>query len=139
MEEKETIKQPETVNPQGNPVKKQNRWTTYVREVIIGDFLSRGIFYKNIPFLIYLAIIALIYISNTYYAEKTFRQIEKTKNELKEIRFHYVGAKSTLMFYGKLSEISKRVKPAGLNETVKPPYKIFFDKDSLTGRTSNQQ
>jgi hypothetical protein len=138
MEEKETVKQTGASNPEVNPVKKQNRYATFVREVIIGDFLSRGVFYQNIPYLIYLAVIALIYISNTYYAEKTFRQIEKTKTELKELRFHYVGAKSTLMYYSKLSEISKRVAPAGLKETVKPPYKIFYDKDSLIQKSSNQ-
>jgi hypothetical protein len=136
MEDQADIKKSETTQNEVNPVKKQKRWSTYIREVIIGDFLSSGIFFNNIPYLIFIAIIALVYISNTYYAEKTFRQIEKTKTELKELRFQYISAKSNLMYYSKLSEISKRVQMLGLKETTKPPYKIFYNNDSLATRKS---
>jgi len=137
MKDQEEVKQEEAVAPEVRPTKKHKRWTRSVREVIIGDFLSSGFFYKNIPYLIFLAIIALVYISNTYYAEKTFRQIERTNNELKELRYHFISAKSTLMYYSKLSEISMRVKHLGLKETTKPPYKIFCTRDSLGNIRSN--
>ena len=137
MEDQPDLKQEEKTNPEVRPMKKQKRWSKYIREVIIGDFLSHGIFYKNIPYLIFIAVIALVYIGNTYYAEKTFRQIERTKTELKELRFHYISAKSSLMYYSKLSEISKRVQQMGLEETTKPPYKIFYNSDSLPYNRSN--
>jgi len=136
MERPEKEKKKKADGKEALPLKKRRQWRKYIREVIIGDFLSSNVVYNNIPYLIFIAIIAIIYISNTYYAEKTFRQIEKTKVELKEIRFHHVAVKSALMYYSKLSEISKRVQPIGLKETIKPPYKIFFDRDSLENRTA---
>ena len=137
MEDQNTKQPDDSAGKKINTAKNQTRWRKYIREVIIGDFLSSGIFYKNIPYLIFLAIIALVYISNTYYAEKTFRQIEKTKTELKELRFLFISSKSTLMYYSKLSEVSKRVLQVGLKETTKPPYKIFYNKDSLQVNRAN--
>ena len=136
MEAEKSNHQVDPGQEETKPQKKQRGLRIFIREVIIGDFLSREIFFNNIPFLGYLTIIALIYISNTYYAEKTFRQIERTKSELKEIRFQYVAAKSTLMFYSKLSEVSKRVIPLGLMENPKPPYKIFYNRDSLSEKST---
>ena len=116
------------------PVKKLNRLRVFFHNIIIGEFFSRDSFFKTIPFLGYLTIIAIVYISNTYYAEKTFRQIEKTKIELKELRFQYISSKSELMFYSKQTEIAKRVINKGLKVTTIPPFKIFYDKDSLNAK-----
>jgi Bacteriodetes cell division protein (FtsL-like) len=113
------------------PVKKLHRLRAFFHNIIIGEVFSRDSFFKTIPYLGYLTIIAIVYISNTYYAEKTFRQIEKTKLELKELRFQYISSKSELMFYSKQTEIAKRVIYTGLKETTIPPFKIFYDKDSL--------
>ncbi len=116
------------------PVKKLNRLRAFFHNIIIGEFFSRDSFFKTIPYLGYLTIIAIVYISNTYYAEKTFRQIEKTKIELKELRFQYISSKSELMFYSKQTEIAKRVINTGLKETTIPPFKIFYGKDSLNAK-----
>lgn len=129
MEEEPKVNQQQEQSVDPKPTKKKRAWGTTIRNVVIGDIFSTNIFVKNIPYLIFLAMIALGYISNTYYAEKAFRQIEKTKGELKELRFHYVSTKSKLMYNSKLSEIASRVQKFGLKETTKPPYKIFYNKD----------
>jgi len=113
------------------PVKKRWWITRSVHDFIVGDIFTKQTVLKNLPFLIYVAILAIIYIANTYYAEKTFKKIEKTRTELKELRFQFITTKSTLMYYGKQTEIAKRVNKYGLKETTVPPYKIFYTKDSL--------
>ena len=113
------------------PVKKRWWITRSVHDFIVGDIFTKQTVLKNLPFLIYVAILAIIYIANTYYAEKTFKKIEKTRTELKELRFQFITTKSTLMYYGKQTEIAKRVNKYGLKETTVPPYKIFYTKDSF--------
>jgi hypothetical protein len=132
MEEQKVVTPEESQKEDIRPVKKLNRVRAFFHNIIIGDFFSRDSFFKTIPYLGYLTVLAIAYISNTYYAEKTFRQIEKIKIDLKELRFQYISSKSELMYYSKQTEIAKRVIPAGLKETKIPPFKIFYAKDSLS-------
>ncbi len=98
-----------------------------VKEFLGGDYLSRDQVTSNIPYVFYVALLAMIYIGNTYYTEKKFKDIEQTKSELKELRYQYITTKSALMFMGRQSEISKRAVLLGLKESVLPPYKILYD------------
>jgi hypothetical protein len=141
MEEPKVLAPEESHNEAVRPVRKLNKARAFIHNIIIGDFFSQDLFFKNIPFLGYLTILAIVYISNTYYAEKTFRQIEKTKIELKELRFQYISSKSELMYYSKQTEIAKRVVPAGLKETKIPPFKIFYARNSsdTTGEEAKQE
>ncbi len=116
---------PDELQEEVHPEKKKKRITKPIQSLLEGDFLSREGVVNNLPFLAFLAIIAIIYIANTYYAEKTFKDIEATKVELKELRYQYITTKSNLMYLSKQSEISRRAKLLGLNETTVPPYKIF--------------
>ena len=111
--------------------KKRNPVGGFFHNIIMSEFFVRESFFRNIPFIGYLTILAIIYISNSYYAEKTFRKIETTKKELKELRFQYISSKSDLMFYSKQTEIAKRVVQTGLQVTSIPPYKIFIDRDTM--------
>jgi hypothetical protein len=131
--EKEKVLTPDETQKEGvHPVKKLNKVRAFFHNIIIGDIFSKDSFFKTIPYLGYLTLLAIAYISNTYYAEKTFRQIEKIKIELRELRFQYISSKSELMYYGKQTEIAKRVLPAGLKETKIPPFKIFYATDSVS-------
>ena len=130
--EEQKVSAPEESQKEGvHPVRKVNRVKAFFHGVIVGDFFSRDSFFKTIPYLVYLTILAIIYISNTYYAVKTLRKIENIKTEMKELRFQYISSKSELMYYGKQTEIAKRVLSAGIKETKIPPYKIFYATDSL--------
>jgi hypothetical protein len=131
MEDQKTLTPEESQKEGVHPVNKLNRLRTFFHNIIIGDVFSKDSFFKTIPYLGYLTVLAIIYISNTYYAEKTFRQIEIIKVELKELRFQYISSKSELMYFGKQTEIAKRVLSAGIKETKIPPYKIFYATDSL--------
>lgn len=86
---------------------------------------------KNIPFFLFLAVLAVIYIYNGHYADKIVRNISKTSNELKELQYEYKTLKSEVMFRSKQSELAKAVEPFGLKELTTPPVML---EDSLAER-----
>ena len=79
---------------------------------------------NSLPFIFFFGFLLMVYISNNYYAEKTIREKEKIKNELKELRSEYISVKSALIFGSKQSEVAKIVAPMGIKESVVPPQKI---------------
>ena len=83
---------------------------------------------KNIPFFLFLAVLAVVYIYNGHYADKTVRNINRTSNELKELQYEYKTLKSEVMFRSKQSELAKAVAPLGLKELTAPPIVL---KDSI--------
>src|SRR3984893_2734363 len=78
-------------------------------------------FVKNVPFFLFLALLAVIYIYNGHYADKVVRDIGKTSNELKELQYEYKTLKSEVMFRSKQSELARAVEPFGLKELTVPP------------------
>jgi hypothetical protein len=99
------------------------------QSILDGTFLTRDNMIRSIPYLFFVALLGLMYISNTYYAEKTVRSIDKTKNELKELRYEHITVKSELMYLSKQSEVTKRLEGTGLKPSVTPPLKIFTDPE----------
>ena len=117
---------PDALQDEARPAKKRKRLSKPIQSLLEGEFLSREGVVSNLPYLAFLAVIAIIYIANTYYAEKTFKEIESTKIELKELRYQYITTRSNLMYLSKQTEIAGRAKQFGLTETTSPPYKIFY-------------
>ncbi|MDI3318161.1 FtsL-like putative cell division protein [Pinibacter soli] len=76
---------------------------------------------KNIPFFLFLSVLAIIYIYNGHYSDKTIKEINKTNKDLKELQFEFKTLKSEVMFRSKQSELSKAVEPLGLKELSTPP------------------
>jgi hypothetical protein len=79
---------------------------------------------KNIPYFLFLALLAVVYIYNGHYADKIVRNIGKTSGELKELQYEYKTLKSEVMFRSKQSELAKAVAPIGLKEIHMPPVLI---------------
>lgn len=86
---------------------------------------------RNISFFLFLAVLAVIYIYNGHYADKTARNINRVTKELKELQYEYKTLKSEVMFRSKQSELAKAVEPFGLKELVVPPILL---KDSVEAR-----
>lgn len=92
---------------------------------------------RNIPYFLFLAGLAVIYIYNGHYAVKTMRSIKDVSRELKELNHEYKTLKSEVMFRSKQSEIAKEVDTFGLKELTVPPYVIrdsAYKADSLKKR-----
>jgi hypothetical protein len=86
---------------------------------------------KNVPYFLFLAVLAIVYIYNGHYSDNTIKKINRTSNELKELQYEYKTLKSEVMLRSKQSELSKAVAPLGLKELTEP---AFVLKDSIPGR-----
>lgn len=73
------------------------------------------------PYFLFLAVLAIVYIANGHYADNTVRNINKVNRELKELQYEYKFLKSEVMFRSKQSEMAKAVEPLGLKELRVPP------------------
>jgi Bacteriodetes cell division protein (FtsL-like) len=76
---------------------------------------------KNIPFFLFLALLAIVYIYNGHHADKLVRKITATEKNIKELEYEYKTVKSDLIFRSKASELVKAVEPMGLKEPKVPP------------------
>ncbi|MBL4624907.1 MAG: hypothetical protein JKY42_07185 [Flavobacteriales bacterium] len=105
--------------------KKQNFFKSLVG-LVNGNALAREEFVVHLPYMMFLALIALMYIINGYWAEGAVREINRSSVELKEMRSEYITTKSDLMYISKQSKISGIVaeRKLGLKESYTPPKKI---------------
>ena len=76
---------------------------------------------KQVPFFLFLTFLAVVYIYNGHYADKTVRNINQLTKEVKELQYEYKTVKSELMFQSKQSELVKAVAPLGLLELTTTP------------------
>jgi hypothetical protein len=84
-------------------------------------FFNYGTVVKNIPFFLFLSVLAILYIYNGHHADKLVRKIATTEKNIKELEYEYKTVKSDLIFRSKGSELIKAVEPLGLRESNKPP------------------
>jgi len=83
---------------------------------------------KQVPFFLFLTLLAVVYIFNGHYADKTMRKLNSTAKEVKELKYEYIAAKSKVMYQSKQSELVKVVEPLGLKELTQAPVVL---KDSV--------
>ncbi len=97
-----------------------------LRNVMDGSILTRDWVINQLPYLLFLTIIAVLYIGNRYHAERIVRETNNIQNELKGLRAESITTASKLMFISKQSEVAKRVAQNGLElkEAVEPPRKL---------------
>lgn len=99
----------------------------YVRYLNVFGIFTKDMTMKIMPYILFLTGIALVYIANSYYSEKTIRDIDKVTKELKTLRTEYITGKSELMFVSKQSEVAKAVAGQGIKESVEAPGKIIVE------------
>ncbi|MCK4466366.1 MAG: hypothetical protein KAU83_11710 [Bacteroidales bacterium] len=94
-----------------------------VRGLIDGSLLTREVVIKQLPYIIFLTLLVLIYIGNRYHAEKVVRKTVELQNEVRELRSEAITTSAELMFISKQSEVTKLVKRKNLEleELEKPP------------------
>ncbi|RYY96849.1 MAG: hypothetical protein EOO11_12440 [Chitinophagaceae bacterium] len=76
---------------------------------------------KQMPFFLFLAALAVVYIYNGHLADKLNRDIARTERELKELEYEYKTVKGQVLFQSKQSELVKAVAPLGLKEISAAP------------------
>lgn len=103
--------------------------TGFFRSLLNGSILSHEKTPDLLPFLLFLASIAVFLIGNTYYAEKKVRQIEQMRTQVTELRTMYISNKAELMYLSNQSEISRRLRDKGFVESTVPPRHIYDTRE----------
>lgn len=76
---------------------------------------------KQVPFFLFLAALAVIYIYNGHNADKTIRRMGKATNELKDLQGEYKFITGDVLLRSRQSELVETVKPLGLKELAEEP------------------
>lgn len=79
---------------------------------------------RILPFIFFVAFLAMIYIANRHMAENNIRDIDKLSKQVKELSWDYKTTKAELAFKSTLSEVEKKTDTLGLRTSVEPPQKI---------------
>jgi hypothetical protein len=90
------------------------------------SYVSKDLMAGLLPYIFIMMLFALLYIGNSYHADKLIRNIDKTGKEIKELRSEYISGKSELMQKSKQSAVAAKVAPIGLEESLVPPQKIII-------------
>ncbi len=80
--------------------------------------VSASLVLKNLPFVMFLSFLTIIYIANAHYAEKQIRQIQTLQKQVKESKRQYNSLKSEIMFNSRLTEVGESVESLGLRKTA---------------------
>ena len=97
-----------------------------VTQFFTEGFVSKRAATKTLPFVIFLAFLAMVYIGNRHYAENNIRKIDKLNKEVKELSWDFKTLKADLMLKSTQTEVAKQVDTLGLKEPIEPPKKIII-------------
>ena len=108
------------------PIPKEPKRKGGMRDILNGNILSKENVSGQIPYILFLALLAVIYIGNRYKYEKLVRDGQNMQVEVKNLRAESITMASQLMYISKQSQVSRLVqeKGLGLEESVVPPKKI---------------
>lgn len=109
---------------------KANVSEDFVRRLLSNGRLSSLSIVKNIPFILFVAFLGVIYIANRHYAENTVRKISNLSKEVKVLSWEFKTLKADLMQRSTQSEVLKLVDTVGLKELVAPPRKIVIKNET---------
>ncbi|RTL55113.1 MAG: hypothetical protein EKK39_03405 [Sphingobacteriales bacterium] len=84
---------------------------------------------NNLLFILFISFLAVLYIANGHVADKTIRDISKTKNDIKDLQYQYKTLKSEVMFKTEETEILKKVEPMGIQINKELPVKLYTKKN----------
>lgn len=109
------------VKPQGKSGRKRP-----IKDILDGSLLTRDAVLIQLPYILFLVALAIVYIANRFHAEKIIRETTKMQVELRDLRAESISISSELMQISKQSEVIKLIneKGLGLVESTRPPVVI---------------
>ncbi len=109
---------------------KEYKRSSSIKDFIDGSILNSRNFIRQLPYILFLTLLALLYIANRYHAEKVVRETSRLRSEVKELRAEAITIASKLMNISKQSEVAKMVEERGLDlkESTEPP--IIIKKEN---------
>ena len=89
--------------------------------------VNYGWILKHFSFLMFLALLAIIYIANGHWADNTIRDINVTAKQVKDMEYEYKNLKSLEMYRSRESQIMQAAGALGLKPASEPPVKLEIE------------
>lgn len=102
-----------------------------MKSFIGGTILTDDRITRQLPFVLFLAFLGIVLITNRNWSERTIREIEVLHEELDELRSESITLSAKLMDASRPSEVAKKVEDAeiGVQEPMRPPQKLVVKKE----------
>jgi hypothetical protein len=111
---------PEQVTP--TPAERvRNDW-----KALVDKFSYKGIV-NNVPFLAFIAMLCVVYITNSHRVIDIQRQLNTNNRKIKELQWRYMDVKSKLMAIEMEKQVIKNSAAIGLKPLTLPAYKVTID------------
>lgn len=78
--------------------------------------MSASVVLKNLPYVLFLGFLTVVYIANAHFAEKQVREIQVLQSDVRELKRQYNALKSEIMYESRLREVGDDVKRLGLRK-----------------------
>ena len=100
-----------------------SRWKEYVGSLLSGNILSKTEVRRLYPYMLFLAFLMLLYISNVFRMQQLYRRHEALTKEVKELRAKSLTISAMRMNSTRQSEIIRELEVRGidLQESLVPP------------------
>lgn len=85
----------------------------------------------NIPYIAFVALLAVIYIANSHRAVEMQRELNKQQQVLKELRWRFMDTKTRFMNAATESNVIQSGAPLGLKPLTLPAYSIVMEDKKL--------
>lgn len=79
---------------------------------------------RNMPYLMFLTLLCILYITNNNRAISLTRSINEKTKELKELRWRYMDIQSRLMYQTSETQLIPKAQSIGLKPLDKPAFEI---------------
>jgi hypothetical protein len=106
---------------QAAPAASSNKWGSW--KDIVERISYQGIV-RNMPYLMFLTVLCILYITNNNRAISLTRSINNKTKELKELRWRYMDIQSRLMFQTSETQLIPKAQTIGLQPLDKPAFEI---------------
>lgn len=87
--------------------------------------VSAMVIFKNLPFMIFIFGLGLVYIANVQYAEYQIRKSQVLEKEIKELKWKYWSMQSGIMFNSTEVQVSQKVSDQQLLIKEEAPKKLI--------------
>ncbi|MDO5341080.1 MAG: FtsL-like putative cell division protein [Bacteroidia bacterium] len=127
-DDKLTIREEEQNLPEEQTIKlPKKRNTSFLPDFIGGDLFTKKTVTRQLPFIIYVVALSMIYITNTYIAEDVNSELMIQNRVLESKHVEYIYNKSEITKLTKQTQLVKQLKNKGIKESVEPLKKITID------------
>ena len=105
----------------------KKRDISFLPDFIGGDLFKKKTVTRQLPFVIYVVALSMVYITNTYIAEDVNAELMKQNRLLESKHVEYIYNKSEITKLTKQTQLVKQLKNKGIKESVEPLKKITID------------